>query len=229
MIPVSWNREKDLYYHFYEGKKWLIKSNEGTRSTALSYSAFEFRLALERIIFQYWYKLKEDNLVNKDIDDIKSFKTMQNKIYEISGHQKIINKRFEFARIPLEMLQIKKNLITPSFGKMHDFWMKCSELCHVSWTIIICNGNNAIMKEQYEMLLETSNFINESINGLVSWSKIVSQPLKAMEKDFLEGKINKEHVEEELRKSGLWSRVEFKDDPKRNQFLGVAIPPLEQK
>lgn len=225
MIPVSWNREKDLDYLFYEGKKWLAKSNVGTRSTALAYSAFEFRLALERIIFQYWYTLKEDDLVDKDIDDIRAFKTMQHRIYEISGHQKIINKRFEFARIPLEMLQIRQQLVTPNFGKMHDYWLKCSELCHVSWTIITSNGNGDIMKEQYEMLNETSTFIVESINGIVSWSKIISQPLKKMEKEFLEGKINKENVQDELKKGGLWGKVDFKDNVRKCQFVGEAIPP----
>ena len=225
MIPVSWNREKNIDYHFYEGKKWLAKSNEGTRSTALSYSAFEFRLALERIIFQYWYTLKEDDLVDKDIDDIRAFKTMQNKIYEITGHQKIINKRFEFSRIPLEMLKIRYQLVTPNFGKMHDFWSKCSELCHVSWTIITSNGNDEIMKEQYKMLIETSHFIAESINGIVSWSKIISQPLKKMEKEFLEGKISKEYVQDELRKGGLWSKVDFKDNIRKSEFIGEAIPP----
>ena len=223
MIPTSWNREKNIDYHYFEGKRWLSESHDGERSTALAYAAFEFRLALERIIFQYWYILKSDDLKDRDISDIRSFKTMQNRIYEISGYQKIINKKFEFARIPLEMLKIKPTLITPDFGKMHENWSDCSELCHIGWTLVA--DDKKILKEQYLILTNISTFLIDCINGIISWSKIKDQPHKELEERFIKEEISADQVREELRKKGLWARMEFNSNDKPNEFIGEAVPP----
>jgi len=223
MIPTSWNREKNIDYHYFEGKKWLSKSHNGERSTALAYAAFEFRLALERIIFQYWYILKSDDIKDKDINDIRSFKTMQNRIYEISGYQKIINKKFEFARIPLEMLKIKPTLITPDFGKMHKNWSDCSELCHLGWTLVA--DDKKIVKEQYITLTNISIFLTDCINGLVSWVKIKDQAHKELEEQFVNEEISTDQVREKLRKKGLWARTEFENNAQPNEFIGEAVPP----
>lgn len=111
MNPLSWKRHPAVNYHFEEGKAWLKESRRGKRCTALSYAAFEFRLAIERIIFQYWYTINNNELNEGNINDVRSFKRMQNKIYSRGGVQKTINKHFEFVQILLDSLKTGKSLL----------------------------------------------------------------------------------------------------------------------
>ena len=92
MNPLSWKRNIAINYHYEEGKAWIANSRRGKRCTALSYAAFEFRLAIERIIFQYWYTINNNDINTENINDVRAFKRMQNKIYEIGGYQEKIIK-----------------------------------------------------------------------------------------------------------------------------------------
>ncbi|MBN4048918.1 hypothetical protein JYU00_02030, partial [bacterium AH-315-N22] len=83
MNPLSWKRNTAINYHFEEGKSWLANSKRGKQCTALSYAAFEFRLAIERIIFQYWYTINGNDINTENINDVRSFKRMQSKIYKL--------------------------------------------------------------------------------------------------------------------------------------------------
>lgn len=135
MNPLSWKRSPEVNYHYEEGKAWLEQSERGKRCTALSYAAFEFRLAIERVIFQYWFNINDNKISNENVNDVRSFKRMQNKIYILGGKQNEIYKYFEFIQIILDSLQIDKKLTKPDFGKLHKHWSSCSELCHIMWTI----------------------------------------------------------------------------------------------
>jgi hypothetical protein len=88
-----------LNYHYEEGKAWLANSEGGKNTTVLSYAAFEFRLAIERIGLQYWFALTPGGIEEISLRDIKSFKSIEKRIYQLAGHQRAIEARFEFASI----------------------------------------------------------------------------------------------------------------------------------
>jgi len=79
-MPLSWKRHPAVNYHYEEEKAWLKESKRGKRCTALSYAAFEFRLAIERIVFQYWFTINDNELSESNIKNVRSNKRMQNKI-----------------------------------------------------------------------------------------------------------------------------------------------------
>ena len=135
MNPLSWKRHPAVNYHYEEGKAWLQESKRGKRCTALSYAAFEFRLAIERIVFQYWLTINDNELNENNFKDVRSYKRMQNKIFQLGGNQKEIKKHFEFMQLILDNLKIDTKLVVPDLGKLHNHYDSCSELCHITWTI----------------------------------------------------------------------------------------------
>ena len=74
----------------------------------LSYAAFEFRLAIERLAVHYWAELLSRPLEEKEVRDLPSFKRIENRIYELGGHQKEIDGHFEFMRVLLRLLKIDR-------------------------------------------------------------------------------------------------------------------------
>jgi hypothetical protein len=74
-------------------------SGQGANPVALSYAAFEFRLAIERLGIHYWGELLSRPLEEKDIRS--SFKKIEKRIYALAGHQKEIDGHFEFMRVVL--------------------------------------------------------------------------------------------------------------------------------
>src|SRR5438105_15864899 len=53
-------RRAELGYHLAEGSAWLSASDAGANSTQLSYAAFELRLEIERIAFEFFLRLNRD-------------------------------------------------------------------------------------------------------------------------------------------------------------------------
>jgi hypothetical protein len=67
MCPLASLRTPDLRHHVAQGSAWLAQSEEGTSTVALSYAAFEFRLAIERLGILYWAQLLDRPLEEQEI------------------------------------------------------------------------------------------------------------------------------------------------------------------
>lgn len=221
MNPLSWSRHHAVNYHFEEGKAWLKESKRGKRCTALSYAAFEFRLAIERIIFQYWYTINNNELKEDNIKDVRSFKRMQNKIYTLGGVQKTINKHFEFVQILLDSLQTGDKLIPPDLGKLHKSWDTCSELCHITWTI--APKDLKLKRNIFYELEEIHNLLSSYTSGLTSWPQVVDENLKKVQHQFIDGEISENDVRKYLSEIGLWALQT--DHNNKRKFVGEPIEP----
>jgi hypothetical protein len=222
MLPLSSQRNPSLNYHYEEGKAWLGHCNAGISTTALSYAAFEFRLAIERIVLQYWYALSPGGIEEKDLKDIRSYKSIENRIYQLAGHQKQIDARFEFAHIVLEALKIDWPIITPNLSRFSSYWHQCSELCHVAWTLV--SENEKLVQEVYSTLQEISQFLEVYINGVVNWMRVEEMPFREVEEKFITGIATADDIRKYLAEKGAWARVEYAD-ARPPHFIGEAIPP----
>ena len=112
-LPLALIRTNDLKHHVTQGSTWLAQSSGGANTVALSYAAFEFRLAIERLGVHYWSDLLSRPLEDEDIRGLPSFKRIENRIYELGGHQKDIDGHFEFMRVVLRILKIDRTIATP--------------------------------------------------------------------------------------------------------------------
>lgn len=135
MPDVSTRHQPDLAHHVRQGIGWLSASADGENTAARSYAAFELRFAAERLAVHYWAALLDRRPEEQDLCDIESFKRVERQIYEIEGHQREIDRHFEFMGVVLGAMKIDTPLHTPKIGELSRFWHECSELCHIAWPL----------------------------------------------------------------------------------------------
>lgn len=225
-MDFTGQRETDLRHHLELGLAWLSKSKECEGSIAASYAAFEFRLALERLAFQYWFRLEGESLSIEDAQKASmSLKRMEKFIYKIAGNQQQINRRFDLIRIFYDELKVEKNFATPQIGKLSAHWHTCSDYCHIGWTIFQEALEDRL--EVYANLDEVADYLTHQIEGFISWPKLPqtqSIDLQKIAEDYVEGAIEEEVLRKAMREKGIWAKVVYTDG-RPSEFVGRAVPP----
>lgn len=223
-LPLSWKRDPATNYHFEEGRAWLSQSRRGKRCTALAYAAFEFRLALERVTFQYWYTSQGETVENI-FQRAKSFKGMQRDLF-IDANQQIVDRGFEFIRIVLELLGLQdRKIMTPKFKTFERYWQQCSQLCHINWTII--PKNRDLRKRTFSNLEEIESFLRTQLEGISSWPNIKDDNFRILGDRFVRGEIGKDEISGYFRKTGLYAVMKYSDS-RQNEFVGIPIEPEKE-
>lgn len=222
MPTVALIRSHDLNHHVTQGVAWIENSGGGANTVALTYAAFEFRLSIERIALHLWAELSTGKGEELDFSDIRSFKRIENRIYELGGHQKEINRHFEFMATLLTLLKIPETLVTPDIGKLSAYWHDCCELCHVGWSLAC--GNPKVVSDAVEALVEIRDFLLVQVRGWLTWPTVHEENFQKLRDDFVSGQANADHVRAYVEKLGIWAGAEFKDG-RPPQFVGEAIPP----
>ncbi|MGI0133791.1 MAG: hypothetical protein ACREBW_02380, partial [Candidatus Micrarchaeaceae archaeon] len=193
-------------------------------SAAISYAALELRFAVERLAVHYWRALLNRQPEEKDLRDIRSFRSIENRIYELGGHQKEIDGHFEFMRIVLGALKIDTSFETPKMGKLSNNWHSCSEYCHVAWPLA------SMMPEArsgaFADLTEVSNSLSRHIKSL-GWPVLQDATFVELRNKFVNGEVSSHEVLEYVRKIGLYA-VEKPAGDAPARFVGTAVPPQSE-
>lgn len=225
MPDVSTDHRPDLAHHVRQGVAWLSASEEGERTAALSYAAFELRFALERLAIHYWTALLDRKLEEQDLRDIGSFKQVERRIYELGGHQREIDGHFAFMRVVLGALTIDMTLHTPKIGVLSKQWHQCSELCHIAWPLS-CAVPEA-RKAAFSALTEIVETLSLQMQSL-GWPVLKDAMSVNLRNRFIAGDATTDDVLAHIKRTGLWARAEF-NDGREPQFVGQPVPPIEPK
>jgi hypothetical protein len=170
---------------------------------------------------QYWAALQLNGIQEKNFNDLKSFKGIEARIYELGGHQKEIDALFSFYAIVLETIGMKPP-VTPNVGRLKKHWHACSELCHITWSVVSSNPN--IQKEAYAHLVETYDELDRFISGNVGWPDIRNSAFFELKEYFIAGKASSDDVRAYLKKIGVWAKF-IPNDGGPAFFVGEAVPP----
>jgi hypothetical protein len=225
MSPGSSKRQIEIRHHLDQGVAWLDSSDRGSETTLLTYAAFEFRLAIERLAIQYWAVLSGGSS-HETFDKMPTFKRIQREIYRLAGHQQEINLRFEFARLLFSMLKIEIPLIAPSLGDLSRHWDECSVVCHVAWSIRVASGEAGLAAATYEKLKVTQGVLTDFVSSAISWLSIHDSGLREIEERYVCGTATAQDVQDFLQRLGAWARFEYPDD-RPSFFVGEPIPPRD--
>ncbi|MFA6920518.1 MAG: hypothetical protein WC216_01630 [Gallionella sp.] len=221
MDDIKTQHQGDLEHHVKQGLAWLLASAEGENTAALSYAAFELRFAIERIAVHYWATLLNRELEAQDLYDIRSFKRIERRIYELAGYQKNIDGHFEFMGIVLCALKIERPLHTPQIVKLSNYWSDCSELCHIGWPLGCAVPE--LRKQAFTKLTEISNSLSQHVNSL-GWPLLRDAAFIELRNQFIAGSATKKDVEAHIQKTGLWASENYLDG-RPPQFIGVPVAP----
>lgn len=221
MANINTQHKTDLAHHLRQGTAWLAASANGEHTAALSYSAFELRFAVERLAVHHWAILLDRPIEENDMRDIEKFSRVQNRVYELAGHQKEIDGHFAFMRIVLDAMKIDIPLITPKIGELARCWHECSELCHIAWPLS-CSATE-VRKAAFLRLTEIAQSLATQVSSL-GWPALRDAAFQALRNDFITGKASADDVLSYIRERGIWARAEFPDG-RPSQFIGEAVPP----
>lgn len=224
MADISKIHKPDLVHHIKQGISWLSESAEGENTATLSYAAFEFRFAVERLAIQYWMLLLERKPEEQDLHNIKSFKRVERCIYALAGHQKEIDSHFEFMRIVIESMNIKIPFHTPNIGVLSNYWHTCSELCHIAWPLT--SSRAEVRKNAFTVLTEIGESLKTHTQSL-GWPILKEPEFIALRDKFLVGEAAPDDVLAFVKNTGMWAHVEYPDGSP-SEFVGDAIPPDKQ-
>ncbi len=225
IAPVALSSSAELLHHVIQGAVWMEKSEGGVNTAALSYAAFEFRLAVERFAIQLWASLSEGTQQQLDLRDMRSFKSIEGRIYELGGHQREVNRHFEFFAV-ISLLKIPMSVIPPDIGKLSRYWHTCSELCHVGWSFSCADSSAA--SEAARVLGKIQHFLLIQMHGMAGWPLIQGESFRALRDRFVAGQANADDVRAHFEKAGVWAKVEFRDG-RPPQFAGEPIPPAASR
>ena len=215
------HHQPELGHHVHQGIAWLDASANGENTAALSYAAIELRLGIERLAVHYWRALLDRIPEERDLRDIESFKRIEQRIYELAGHQLQIDRHFEFMGIIFGAMKIDIPMKTPKLGLLSRYWHECSELCHIGWPL--ASALPEVQATAFARLSEISSDLNEHV-GSMGWPVLKETEISELRSRFVAGNASVVDVLSHIRKQGVWARVEFPDG-RPSQFVGEAVAP----
>lgn len=223
-IVQSLTRNSRIGYHLAEAESWLAASGGGAHSTPLAYAAFELRLETERIALELVVRIRGSTLAPTDLAAIREFKKIENRIYELEGHQLTLNRKIALINATLEALEIDWRVQSINLGSLRDGWHKCSDLCHVTFSLLADSTESArIVADAYQNLCGIQRYLREIVDGGISWPQIADSAFVDLQARYVRGDIDDEAVRSWFKGRGLWAQKLLPDGSMH--FEGVAIPP----
>ena len=199
------NRETSSRYHLEIARSWRLIGEQDKLHSPLAYAAFEFRCSIERLVFELFYLVKEEQLNKKDLKAVERFSSLLKTLDASQGGRKNLERRMTFNRILSQANKAPMSQWIPFFrlGKLQTFWHDLSEYCHrqlkpkTTWSAL---GNPWVSKG-YKLLNEVETYlwpiIVESHLGWFAEDITMPEVLQARN-DYISGAINEKTVETKL-------------------------------
>jgi hypothetical protein len=200
-LPLD--RVLPLDHHLSQACAWLDLSDSGNHSVPLSYAAFEFRLAIERLTFELLFFIRSQQLDADDKKSMKSFKNMEKRIHEFAGHQQQMDITINFINIVFNEAGSSINIAKIALGTLHTHWSECSDLCHFTWNLLVCGPDVAIRGEAYKQLTVIRDFLKTNLSSIVTWPRIHEPWFADLQNSYVRGEATEEVVRSHLRQTGV--------------------------
>lgn len=202
-------RDVTALYHFAQGKQWLdIVRNKG-ENIPLSYCAFEFRIALERVAFELLIQIRGSAFDKTDKKSSKKLKNIHKRIHHLEGHQRKLDRKCDFLKILIETAGYEGfPLARVNLSILTRYWAFCSSYCHLQYDLISSWGDRVFIDKCFKELCEIENFLEDIvIRNVVLWPQWTNDPwINDLLNKYIEGKINDTELITELKKRGVWGR-----------------------
>lgn len=223
-VVASLTRSRQIGYHCAEAELWLAASNGGANTTPLSYGAFELRLEIERIAVELLVRIRGDRLLPEDVRSLGTFRRLEDRIYELIGHQLLIDRKVAFINLMLAALQVEHRLQRIHVGELKDAWHDCSKLCHIEWSLVADSPTGAsVAQDAFGIISGIQQKVRAIVDAGVSWFKVADASFAELQERYVRGDIDNEYVRAWFANRGIWSTITDPDGTTR--FVGVPISP----
>ena len=147
---------------------WRRYGEKNLLHSPLAYSAFEFRLAIERCVFEIYYLVLRDKLISggdlpdKDLKKIDSFSSLIKLLHENAGNKLRLSRVFIFNRVFAKVFTpFRRRLSVPDIGKFHKYWQQLSNYCHRQLKLGITWESEDWITTGYKLLNEVESYLWE--------------------------------------------------------------------
>lgn len=189
------DRETTSDYHTKLGRSWRQYGEPQKLHAPLAYAAYELRIAMERILLELLYLIKNKQLSPNELN--YPFKNLIRALYKTQSNDKNkLQRKLEsnalfFKHLPPQQ-QTAKKLAIIEIDKIDEYWKKLSKYCHYQRKSNATWQNTPWVNRGYELLNEVENFIWKlEVEYQIGWidTSQLPQAIKDIEKEFVEGKI----------------------------------------
>jgi hypothetical protein len=163
-------------YHATAGRTWRKFGENKLLHTPLVYSAFEFRLAIERYVFELYILMKKDDLLNGEVPNdalkqIDRFSNLVRLLHENAGNRFRLYRALLFNRIVAGLFfRMPRPLSIPDIGKFNAYWQRLSDYCHRQLKPAETWGSEKWIKKGYRLVSDVENYLYEiSVRENFGW------------------------------------------------------------
>jgi hypothetical protein len=178
--------------------------------TALIYGAVELRMGIESALVQMLVRVRGSDLSESDVKALRSAKSLQARIYELEGHQRILDRKLEFLALLLEVAGAPAfPLARLNAARAFNHWQALSDLCHFVWP-----WNDEMVNQATQILADAEAFLEPIGSAMIVWPTYHEDWIRQLEDEFVEGAISPEQVRKQIQERGAWGLVTAPDGSK---------------
>jgi hypothetical protein len=211
-----------LQHHLVQAREWLAASSEGTNTAYLGYAALELRYSIERLAVHYWASLVICTEDKSELLNIGSFKTIEVRIYELAGHQRKIDRSFDFVELLGRLLGIDVPMTRPNISALSRHWHACSEVCHIGWALACVSPE--VGPQTFKALEIAYHDVLPMVTGATNLVRLDGTKMHDLQRGYIEGTISDEDVRAFAMAEGLHARYVPPAPGTEPVLVGTPIP-----
>lgn len=196
-------RQNDSGYHIILGQIWRRFGQNSKNHSALVYSAFEYRLAIERIVFEIYALMKRLRFVSKE--EAKKLEKLTNvisQIMELVDNNKNFYRLMKFHAILFRTeSKLRGSLAVPNISTLKNYWHSLSDYCHMQISPADSWGSQDFLIKGYDTLNQIEDYLWElkmkNYFGMYQMDQWQPEVIKLAE-DFVNDRIDESSVKMRL-------------------------------
>lgn len=226
MPSLALSHAPTLAHHITQAEAWLALSDSGQNTASLGYAALELRYAIERLAVHFWAGMIKGTNEEAELLEIGSFNKIEARIYELAGHQRKIDKGFEFAELLCRFLGITLSLAKPNIPLLKKHWHTCSEVCHIGWAL--ASQSPEVIASTFAELQKARIEVAAMAAGYSAIPRLDGPRMHKLQRDYIDGAITEEDVRAFVVSEGL--KAEYQATPSASAVpIGSPLQPASAR
>jgi len=100
-------------------------------------------------------------------------------------------------------------LVRPNFGKLADCWHRCSNYCHVTWTLAATQESDRMFSLAIADLGEVQAYVGTFVQQSLAWPGNLSQEFAELRDRYTRSELTREQVLAEIQAQGVYMSLEY--------------------
>lgn len=193
---INNDREVTFEYHLLTAREWRRFGEPDHLHTPLIYSAFEYRCAIERFVFELFVIMNRDDLLEGDLDINRAerFSSLITIIHERAENRGRLYRMFRFNYLyTRHMIRLNIDVSIPDLRTLQQYWHSLSDYCHKQMLPNETWDSEDYVRNGYQIFNEVENYFYEQLAvRRFGWVQVESIPVEAQEfrLQFINEEIN---------------------------------------